>query len=484
MSYRSTILHISDLHKLDTAHYSNLLFSLKKDCRQYSEKEGIQRPTFIVITGDIINGGSETEISNQYSQAALFLKDLCHEFLNDDKERMFIVPGNHDVDWNVTRDSMSPVNLEGADENVVEGFVVSARYADETPYRLNNRNLRIFQIVDGVRYNEKFKAFSKFYNEFYEGKRSFSLTPEEQYFVYSFNQYKVTFVGLNSAYAIDHCRDNGKILPDCVANASDEIERASALGHVVIALWHHNISGLPLSSDYLDNRVLSVLIQNKVQIGLHGHQHKGEIVREVRNIIDEECMYIISAGSLYGSHSEIPTGANRQYNVVELDVDPFRGKGCLTVHSRECIDSVSYDIPQWSAGKIGRTERSWTQEFSTRKCNSLKEINNILMEYEQDRNLERTKMELCSIGMNNVEVRKVLLGLLTKANDDAGICECFICPQNDNEVRELVLAASHLTDIQIKKQVIEIDAVQHSQDTIVKDLRKKILTELTFLYGI
>lgn len=50
-----SILHMSDLHKEENADLNNLFSSLKADCEKYTQ-EGIQKPSIIVVSGDVVNG--------------------------------------------------------------------------------------------------------------------------------------------------------------------------------------------------------------------------------------------------------------------------------------------------------------------------------------------------------------------------------------------------------------------------------------------
>lgn len=51
-----TILHISDIHKSSEVDYDSLLQSLKRDLDSYTSNEGILKPSFIVVSGDLIQG--------------------------------------------------------------------------------------------------------------------------------------------------------------------------------------------------------------------------------------------------------------------------------------------------------------------------------------------------------------------------------------------------------------------------------------------
>lgn len=55
MKLNYTILHISDLHKPQKSSYKNLCESLFVDSDHY-EKDGIQKPEIIVVSGDLIEG--------------------------------------------------------------------------------------------------------------------------------------------------------------------------------------------------------------------------------------------------------------------------------------------------------------------------------------------------------------------------------------------------------------------------------------------
>lgn len=88
------ILHLSDFHfeKKNTEQdnkFSSLLNAIKKE-------NGNAPFDYIFITGDIINKG-QTE---NYKTALEYLKDFIKE-LNIDSQKIFIVPGNHDNNFNL-----------------------------------------------------------------------------------------------------------------------------------------------------------------------------------------------------------------------------------------------------------------------------------------------------------------------------------------------------------------------------------------------
>lgn len=115
---RVSILHISDIHKGADMSLETLLNSLIRD-RERWDDEGIRQPDYIVLSGDVVQGGATEEtIAEQYKEAEVFLAGLCKDFLDNHRERMIIVPGNHDVSWPFCDGCMEPVEVNP--ENVAQ----------------------------------------------------------------------------------------------------------------------------------------------------------------------------------------------------------------------------------------------------------------------------------------------------------------------------------------------------------------------------
>ena len=101
-----TLLHISDLHRTSGPRLSNddLLAAIASDATRWSG-EGIPSPDLVVVSGDLVQGVSigtpdpDSEIAAQYSEACDFLRRLAAEFVDSDRSRVVIIPGNHDVHW-------------------------------------------------------------------------------------------------------------------------------------------------------------------------------------------------------------------------------------------------------------------------------------------------------------------------------------------------------------------------------------------------
>ena len=99
MNKHYSILHISDLHKGENNDFDHLFASLCNDADSYDQD--IPKPEFIVVCGDLAEGANgedaEEKIVKQYQEVESFLDKLVRHFLNGDKSRIIIVPGNHDL---------------------------------------------------------------------------------------------------------------------------------------------------------------------------------------------------------------------------------------------------------------------------------------------------------------------------------------------------------------------------------------------------
>src|SRR4051812_28241311 len=115
MSNTYSILHISDLHrsKRDPISNDELISALVGDRDRYTQEDPkIPIPQAIVVSGDLIQGVTldtvdyTEQIKMQYEVAEAFLDELAKRFVNGDRSKVIIIPGNHDVDWNTAFKAM------------------------------------------------------------------------------------------------------------------------------------------------------------------------------------------------------------------------------------------------------------------------------------------------------------------------------------------------------------------------------------------
>ena len=115
-----SIAHISDLHRSQDNLVKNkaLWASLMNDMDSYVEA-GIKKPDILVVSGDIVQGANIDEnFKAQYEEALEFLVHLAEHLFEGDRSKIIIVPGNHDVNWSISKTSMAKVSEDRfLDEN-------------------------------------------------------------------------------------------------------------------------------------------------------------------------------------------------------------------------------------------------------------------------------------------------------------------------------------------------------------------------------
>jgi len=118
----------------------------------------------------------------------------------------------------------------------------------------------------------------------------------------------------------------GAIDPACIAAAALRLRHPSFRGRLRAAVWHHNVEGTPLQSDYIDPDLVQNLIDREFSLGFHGHQHRPQFLDTRFRHGLERRITIISAGTLCGS---APFRHGRAYNIVELDRKQ-ESDGCMS----------------------------------------------------------------------------------------------------------------------------------------------------------
>lgn len=315
-----TVLHISDLHRTSGHHLSNdeLFSALVSDATRW-DAEGIPRPDLIVVSGDLVQGApmdapdADAEVDAQYREVGDFLKRLSEAFLNADRSRMVIVPGNHDVHWRRSRDSLNPI------DPCPEGIATKA-FQPTSGLRWNWTDRESYEISDQDLYESRFEHFRRFRKDFYEGIEANPFScGDEDLLSFEFPELDLLIVGFSSWYGNDCFCRVGEIAPTSLA-LSQRIVAGSSMA-VAVAVWHHSISGGPRSHDYMDQRVVHRLIDFGFTVGLHGHQHyPGAAPFELR-LPNLTSMAVVGAGSLAVGDKELPMGERRQFNVVVIDPD-------------------------------------------------------------------------------------------------------------------------------------------------------------------
>ena len=324
-----TLLHISDLHRTSEPHLGNdeLLPALVSDAVRW-DLEGIPTPDLIVVSGDLIQGAAvnaadpDTEVTAQYREAGEFLSRLGEEFLDSDRSRIVIVPGNHDIDWCRSLAAMTPI------AECPDGIATKV-FQPTSSLRWNWEERQAYKISDQHLYASRFELFHQFRNDFYEGIEPNPLGyGDKDLFFFEYPDLDLFVAGFSSWHGNDCFCPVGAITPESLA-LSQKLAASSSLG-IGVAVWHHSITGGPLAQDYMDARIVHKLIDFGFTVGLHGHQHyPGAAPFELR-LPNLTSMAVMGAGSLAAGDNELPMGERRQFNVIVINPT----KESITVHVR------------------------------------------------------------------------------------------------------------------------------------------------------
>ena len=289
-----TWLHLSDLHfRKSQAYDENIV--LKALLHDLVEQQ--VRPDLIAVSGDIAFSGQPAE----YDLARRFFDDLLQTTgLNED--RLFLVPGNHDVDRSLISTGARAIGDSLSDRK-------SANALLSTP---TDRKL-VFA---------RFKGYAAFVKA-YLGKE-WRFDDSRYFYVQSLDlagQW-VALLGLNSAWLCgsDQDKASGLLIGERQARAA--LEQAEG-ANLKIALLHHPFDWLR----EFDQNDSAAMLTDGCDFILHGHLHQAAATQLTS---PDGAATILACGACYETR-EFPN----MYNWVRLD--PSAGTG--TVYLRRYSDA-------------------------------------------------------------------------------------------------------------------------------------------------
>lgn len=363
-----SILHISDIHKIPGVEYDPLVQSLRRDLDLYTTNEGIIAPYFIVVSGDLIQGAySENDIREQYNEVETFLKNICEIFLQNDRNRIIIVPGNHDVSRVASKSSMIPTLR---DNNLCKESFFSGAH----DIRWSWAEQKFYEITDTDTYSKRFELFIEFYNRFFDGIREYPKKPEEQAYVVINHDKKVCFACFNSCNHLDHLCDTGCISDDALTSIGKELTDCHNSGYLNIAVWHHHFYGRPMESNYMDRDILNDLLSCNINMGLFGHQHYSQVAEEYSDLLlckddSVQKMLLVSSGTLFGGKKVLAENCRRQYNIIEIDYS--NGFAHIDINIREDFNPKKDNkIPRWKVRPLPNSTNKVHYDIPLRKLSA------------------------------------------------------------------------------------------------------------------
>ena len=350
---RFSILHLSDLHRDLTDEIPNawLTDSIERDLENLSNEEpSVVHPSLCVVSGDLVYGvhpdapEADDELRRQNRQALEFLTELTDRFFEGDRDRVVIIPGNHDVAFSKVKGSSASVPMP--ESSAAKAALVRELFSANTRLRWSWSDLSFHRIVDEDVYQRRLSHFCEVYEQFYVGRRTYSMEAESQYDLFDFPEQKLSILALSSCHNNDPWRRAGQINSTALANACREIRSSSRAGWLLGATWHHNLVGGPSYDDYLDPEFLQLLIDSGVSLGFHGHQHRSEHFDERYRLGPKaRKMAIVSAATLCAGPGNLSPGAPRGYNIIEIDNEAWVAR----LHQRQMVN-LQFSMPAWGPG--------------------------------------------------------------------------------------------------------------------------------------
>ncbi|MEO7865932.1 MAG: hypothetical protein ABIR63_08740 [Sphingomicrobium sp.] len=148
-----------------------MIASLVADADRYvGETPQIPPPKAIIVSGALIQGARlgdtnhATEVNAQYAVAEEFLSLLANRFLDGDRSKIVVVPGNHDVSWNTAFAAMRKLLPK---EIPVD--ILATLNEPDSLYRWSWEERALYKIEDTTLYATRANAYWDFVERFYSG---------------------------------------------------------------------------------------------------------------------------------------------------------------------------------------------------------------------------------------------------------------------------------------------------------------------------
>ncbi|MHA2275152.1 MAG: metallophosphoesterase [Candidatus Kariarchaeaceae archaeon] len=300
-------LHLSDLHFKSGEDFVNynqriVLEKLFEDIENQINNE--LKPDLIFFSGDIAFHGKGEE----FDLAIKYFFDPLLEITGLSKESLFVVPGNHDIDWS---------KLDAFTKGGMLTLLDSRNYINQF----------LSEEQDRAHSFRKFQGYREFINTYFE---NYLIFDDKDYFytrILKFGDYKIGLLGLNSTWMSGCNNDRKGQVSDQGFLLVGERQLYQALkrtreADLRIAVLHHPIDWL----HNVDRDDVEKMLESGCDIILHGHLHTPRVFYKSSN--SGQAVYI-PCGALYTDRVD-----QNGYNFVEFDLDSKQ----VNVYLRRYID--------------------------------------------------------------------------------------------------------------------------------------------------
>ncbi|MDD7793386.1 metallophosphoesterase [Clostridium sp. 'White wine YQ'] len=313
------IVDISDLHFDENIDEENEAYLLIKDLKKvyFDNVENtlrLQDIDYVVVSGDFVNFGN-SQIS--FEKAFHFI-DILSKKLMLPYNKIIIVPGNHDLSWDVTMSSYHLTQgIPGPNDKVVTNVGTDIFYLKRNEEE----------------WNKKFTNYSKYLYEKLYGE-PFPDNPKEQLKVISgdfIDNKKIAFFMLNTAANIDQFNRQVTYFDvDGLIKASRMLPKEN---FIKIAVGHHPVE---LTNGYGKDIPFANAMQNEnFKIYMHGHVHRTISLDYLNPQNINPNMIMIGAGALSATQGSLWPGVPERYNVVRIEATENPCEIYVSVNTRQ-----------------------------------------------------------------------------------------------------------------------------------------------------
>ncbi|PKM71155.1 MAG: hypothetical protein CVU92_09890 [Firmicutes bacterium HGW-Firmicutes-17] len=290
-----SFIHLSDIH---FRNHSGDSYDLDKDIRieilrdiNEHAKDELVEVAGILVCGDIAFSGKEEE----YKNAINFLDDIC-SMLNIQNERVYCVPGNHDLDQSIPQNSVSIMGLQDSLSNSLTQDKFDQLLANYC--RNDTDGLLLFEPIK--MYN---KNFAGIFNCDISREKPFwnDAVPLSEKYTLFLNGMNSTTISNHKDHTFDSEEERQMFLPTVQIPSRQQSNKA-----IFMTLCHH-----PPECWFDPENRLKNKLDSRVHLQLYGHKHIQTIKKEKNSII-------INSGATHPERSLsewIP-----RYNWLTIDV--------------------------------------------------------------------------------------------------------------------------------------------------------------------
>ena len=286
------VLHLSDFHLESSSQVQTYRTQLESDLVKDLK---VSRLMYLAVSGDIANYSSKEEY-----EAAFELIDGLVKRFGLDPNRVIIAPGNHDVNWELSKQAYEFTYKTTGAKHPAEGTYIPAGEVG---------NL----IRNDATYDQRFNCFGEHFFKRVYGGRTYPTCYSDQALLIPRPDDSLVFLGLNSAWEIDHhFRDRAGINMNALSHALDQLQDGKYDNWLKIAVFHHPVTG----REAMNDDFMQLLAVHGFQIVLHGHVHEAK--EGFYKYDDKRGIHIIGAGT-FGA----PTaGTSAGHPVAVQPADP------------------------------------------------------------------------------------------------------------------------------------------------------------------